>query len=83
MEPRLTCVRAMKARGMAIDPAARLIPDLLKANAAVEKVTVVEKNLPMTPWSDGKLHSSIVVPIPVVADLSDPLLHRVGYVCGP
>ena len=46
-------VRAMKIRNMSIDPGAHLIPDLLKANAAVENVTVVEKNLPMTPWSDG------------------------------
>lgn len=45
----------MKARNMSINPGEHIISDLLTGNAAVEKVTVVEKNLPMTPWSDGLL----------------------------
>lgn len=62
---------------MSIDPGAHIIPDLLNANEAVEKVTVVEKNLPMTPWSDSKLSLSAHNPLEF-RSFTDPLLHKVG-----
>jgi hypothetical protein len=70
--------RAMKARNMSINPGEHIISDLLNGNAAVEKVTVVEKNLPMTPWSDGMLSNFGLTHGINTTDILDPLLQKVG-----
>lgn len=48
----------MGIRGMDVRPAAKTIPDLLKADTSIGKVTVLPKALPFTPWSDGKFQLS-------------------------
>jgi len=50
----------MNIRGMDVRPAAKTIPDLLKADISIGKVTIIPKALPFTPWSDGELHLFIL-----------------------
>jgi hypothetical protein len=44
----------MVIRNMDVRPAAKTIPDILKADQSIGKVTIVPKALPFTPWSDGE-----------------------------
>jgi hypothetical protein len=47
----------MDIRGMDVRPAAKAIPDILKADSSIGKVTILPKALPFTPWSDGESQS--------------------------
>lgn len=50
---------------MPMNPAAKIIPDLLEGDDNVGPVSIVKKDLPMTPWSDGKFVQRLQVIVSV------------------